>query len=234
MAQQEIRTQRENELAVLKKTLEDEMVAHEDAIAAMRSKHSKAVDELNEQLESAKKVRLEIQPFMYTTEKLCYNNGRMLSCLFLGRIAHVRFLHNLCTHFLHMTTGSLVLHSALSTSLFSPPLSLSLSLPFLIFHPLPLPLPLPHSLSQSKQNMEKGKGKLEGENESLQLDLRDLRAAFAEGDKRRKTAEAQLSESQAKNTDDAAKIQDITSQNDKLKVWRNGIMAEWDMGLVRC
>ena len=82
--------------------------------------------------------------------------------------------------------------------------------------------------------MEKGKGKLEGENESLQLDLRDLRAAFAEGDKRRKTAEAQLSESQAKNTDDAAKIQDITSQNDKLKVWRNGIMAEWDMGLVRC
>ncbi|CAI8034560.1 Myosin-10 [Geodia barretti] len=124
VAQQEIRTQRENELAVLKKTLEDEMAAHEDAIAAMRSKHSKAVDELNEQLESAKK---------------------------------------------------------------------------------------------SKQNMEKGKGKLEGENESLQLDLRDLRAAFAEGDKRRKTAEAQLSESQAKNTDDAAKIQDITSQNDKLK-----------------
>ena len=73
--------------------------------------------------------------------------------------------------------------------------------------------------------MEKGKGKLEGENESLQLDLRDLRAAFAEGDKRRKTAEAQLSESQAKNTDDAAKIQDITSQNDKLKVWRNGRMG---------
>ena len=103
------------------------MAAHEDAIAAMRSKHSKAVDELNEQLESAKKVRLEIQPFMYTTEKLCYNNGRMLSCLFLGRIAHVRFLHNLCTHFLHMTTGSLVLHFALSTSLFAPP-SLSLSL----------------------------------------------------------------------------------------------------------
>ena len=56
MAQQEIRTQRENELAALKKTLEDEVASHEEAIAAMRSKHSKAVEELNEQLESAKKV----------------------------------------------------------------------------------------------------------------------------------------------------------------------------------
>ena len=66
--------------------------------------------------------------------------------------------------------------------------------------------------------MEKGKNKLEGENEALHLDLRDLRAAYAEGDKRRKTAEAQLTESQAKNTDDTAKIQDLTAQNDKMKV----------------
>ena len=184
MAQQEIRTQRENELAALKKTLEDEMGAHEEAIAGMRSKHSKAVEELNDQLESAKKVRPLKSSYLCTP---CVT--KMIECY---RV-----------------------------------------LPPLLFLP-PLPLPLPHSLSQSKQNMEKGKSKLEGENESLQLDLRDLRAAFAEGDKRRKTAEAQLSESQAKNTEDTAKIQDITSQNDKLKVWRNGIMAVWDMGLVRC
>ena len=56
VAQQEIRTQRENELAVLKKTLEDEVAAHEDAVAGLRSKHSKAMEELNEQLEAAKKV----------------------------------------------------------------------------------------------------------------------------------------------------------------------------------
>ena len=67
--------------------------------------------------------------------------------------------------------------------------------------------------------MEKGKSKLEGENETLQLDLRDLRVAFAENDKRRKTAEAQLSESQAKNTEDTGKMQDIVAQNDKQKVW---------------
>ena len=74
--------------------------------------------------------------------------------------------------------------------------------------------------------MEKGKGKLEEENESLKLDIRDLRAAFAEGDKRRKTTEAQLSELQAKNTEDVAKIQDYTSQNDKLKVQENGNMGD--------
>ena len=57
VAQQEIRAQRENELATLKRTLEEEVTAHEEAIAAMRQKHSKAMEELNEQLESAKKVR---------------------------------------------------------------------------------------------------------------------------------------------------------------------------------
>ena len=58
VAQQEIRTQRENELAVLKRTLEEEVAAHEEAVAGMRSKHSKAMEELNEQLESAKKVKM--------------------------------------------------------------------------------------------------------------------------------------------------------------------------------
>ena len=56
MAQQEIRAQRENELVAIKRTLEEEVAAHEEAIAAMRSKHSKAMEELNDQLESAKNV----------------------------------------------------------------------------------------------------------------------------------------------------------------------------------
>ena len=56
-AQQEIRTKRENELAQLKKTLEDEASSHESAVGALRHKHNKAMDDLNEQMESLKKVR---------------------------------------------------------------------------------------------------------------------------------------------------------------------------------
>ena len=66
--------------------------------------------------------------------------------------------------------------------------------------------------------MEKNKNKVEGENETLQKEVKEIRAAFGEGDKRRKMAEAALSESQAKNTDDTAKIQDLSAHNDKLKV----------------
>lgn len=66
--------------------------------------------------------------------------------------------------------------------------------------------------------MEKNKNKVEGENETLQKEVKEIHAAFTEGDKRRKMAEAALSESQAKNTDDTAKIQDLSSHNDKLKV----------------
>ena len=55
-AQQEIRTQRENELALLKRTLEEETAGHEAAITSLRQKHAKSIDDLNEQLEAAKKV----------------------------------------------------------------------------------------------------------------------------------------------------------------------------------
>ena len=55
-AQQEIRTQRENELAQLKKTLDTETVGHESSLTSMRQKHSKAIEDLNDQLEAAKKV----------------------------------------------------------------------------------------------------------------------------------------------------------------------------------
>lgn len=56
VAQQEIRAQRENELAQLKRQLEEESSNHESAISSMRSKNTKSLDDLNEQLEAAKKV----------------------------------------------------------------------------------------------------------------------------------------------------------------------------------
>ena len=59
---------------------------------------------------------------------------------------------------------------------------------------------------------------MEGENESLALEIRDLKSAHAESEKRRKAAEAQLSETQAKSSDDVAKIQELSVQNDKHKV----------------
>ena len=43
--------------AHLKKTLEEETSAHEAAVASMRSKHTKAVEDLNEQLEGLRKVK---------------------------------------------------------------------------------------------------------------------------------------------------------------------------------
>ena len=55
-AQQEIRAQRENELAHLKRTLEEETAAHEATITSMRQKHTKAIEDLNNQLESSRKV----------------------------------------------------------------------------------------------------------------------------------------------------------------------------------
>ena len=57
-AQQEIRAKRENELAQLKRTLDEETTSHESALASMKSKHSKVVEDMNEQLESMRKVWL--------------------------------------------------------------------------------------------------------------------------------------------------------------------------------
>ena len=55
-AQQEIRTQRENELAALKKTLEDEANNHEAILTAMKQKQAKAAQETNDQIEALKRV----------------------------------------------------------------------------------------------------------------------------------------------------------------------------------
>lgn len=46
----------EEELALLKKTLDEEMVAHQTQVNDMRQKHTVVVDKLNEQLDSVKKV----------------------------------------------------------------------------------------------------------------------------------------------------------------------------------
>ena len=55
-AQHEIRAQRESELAALKKSLEDERSEHESSIASLRQKHSRAVEDLNDQIDNMKKV----------------------------------------------------------------------------------------------------------------------------------------------------------------------------------
>uniref|UniRef100_A0A8C8G9D2 Myosin-9 n=1 Tax=Oncorhynchus tshawytscha TaxID=74940 RepID=A0A8C8G9D2_ONCTS len=59
--QQELRTKRETEVTQLKKVLEDEAKVHEQQVADMRHKHNQAFDELNEQLEQAKRVRASVE-----------------------------------------------------------------------------------------------------------------------------------------------------------------------------
>ncbi|GAA6072966.1 myosin-9-like, partial [Tachysurus ichikawai] len=54
-AQQELRAKRESEVAQLKKTLEEEAQSHEQLLTEMRQKHTQAFEELNEQLEQAKR-----------------------------------------------------------------------------------------------------------------------------------------------------------------------------------
>lgn len=51
------RSKRETEVSQLKKTLEEEAKTYEQQMGEMRQKHNQAFDELNEQLEQAKRVR---------------------------------------------------------------------------------------------------------------------------------------------------------------------------------
>lgn len=50
------RAKREQEVAMLKRAMEEEGRSHEAQIQELRQKHSQAVEELNEQLEQAKRV----------------------------------------------------------------------------------------------------------------------------------------------------------------------------------
>jgi len=51
-----MRTKREHELVALKKSLEENEAAHEAAMATFRAKSAQVVEELQENLDSVKKV----------------------------------------------------------------------------------------------------------------------------------------------------------------------------------
>ena len=50
------RAKREQEVAILKKAMEDEGRSHEAQVQELRQKHTQAVEELGEQLEQSKRV----------------------------------------------------------------------------------------------------------------------------------------------------------------------------------
>ncbi|KAK5885468.1 hypothetical protein CesoFtcFv8_019173 [Champsocephalus esox] len=60
-AQQELRSKRETEVTHLKRTLDDEAKIHEQQLGEVRQKHSQAFDELNEQLEQAKRNKVSME-----------------------------------------------------------------------------------------------------------------------------------------------------------------------------
>ncbi|XP_071397581.1 myosin-9-like [Centroberyx affinis] len=60
-AQQELRSKRETEVTQLKKTLDEEAKLHEQQMADMRHKHNQSFDELNEQLEQAKRSKVSVE-----------------------------------------------------------------------------------------------------------------------------------------------------------------------------
>ncbi|XP_016122315.1 myosin-9a [Sinocyclocheilus grahami] len=59
-AQQELRAKRETDVAQLKRTLEDEARSHEQMLVEVRQKHNQAFEELNEQLEQAKRSKASV------------------------------------------------------------------------------------------------------------------------------------------------------------------------------
>lgn len=67
-AQQELRSKREQELATLKKSLEEEAGTHEVHLTELRHKHSQELGALNEQLESLKKARASLEKAKQTLE----------------------------------------------------------------------------------------------------------------------------------------------------------------------
>uniref|UniRef100_A0A6Q2YVP7 Myosin, heavy chain 11b, smooth muscle n=1 Tax=Esox lucius TaxID=8010 RepID=A0A6Q2YVP7_ESOLU len=68
-AQQELRAKREQEVAILKKMMEEEGRGHEAQVQEMRQKHTQAVEELTEQLEQAKRVRSSLEKAKQALEK---------------------------------------------------------------------------------------------------------------------------------------------------------------------
>lgn len=66
--QQQLTVQREQEVGVLKKNLEEEVSQHNLQISELRAKHAKAIDELNEQLDSARKAKAALEKTKSTFE----------------------------------------------------------------------------------------------------------------------------------------------------------------------
>ncbi|KAG5853828.1 hypothetical protein ANANG_G00030680 [Anguilla anguilla] len=67
-AQQELRTKREQEVAELKKAIDEETKNHESQIQEMRLRHSTALEELSEQLEQAKRFKSNLEKNKQTLE----------------------------------------------------------------------------------------------------------------------------------------------------------------------
>lgn len=67
-AQQELRSKREQELATLKKSLEDESANHEAQLTDVRHKHSQEISIINEQLESLRKTKAVLDKQRQTLE----------------------------------------------------------------------------------------------------------------------------------------------------------------------
>lgn len=63
-----MRSKREQELATLKKSLEDEAGSHESHLSEMRHKHSQELTVVNEQLETLKKARATLDKAKQTLE----------------------------------------------------------------------------------------------------------------------------------------------------------------------
>lgn len=61
------RAKREQEVAMLKKAMEEEGRSHEAQVQDLRQKHSQAVEELSEQLEQAKRVEITQNTLHYNS-----------------------------------------------------------------------------------------------------------------------------------------------------------------------
>ncbi|XP_076852214.1 uncharacterized protein myh11b isoform X2 [Brachyhypopomus gauderio] len=80
-AEQELRVKRDQEMAMLKKTMEEEGRRHDAQVQEMRQKHSHAVDHLNEQLEQATRAKASLEKAKLTLEKEAADLGTELHAL---------------------------------------------------------------------------------------------------------------------------------------------------------
>ncbi|XP_047455907.1 myosin-10 isoform X3 [Mugil cephalus] len=84
-AQQELRSRREAELSDLQRCLEDETRRHEAQLSELRIKHSAAIDNLQEQLDNAKRARQSLEKAKSGLEEERQNLSSELKSLQAGR-----------------------------------------------------------------------------------------------------------------------------------------------------